>query len=145
MNQIYRRGEIYYADLGDQFGSEQRGYRPVVIVQNDVGNLHSPTVIVASITSKTDARAKLPTHHYLGASCGLERPSVILTEQLDTTIAGAGNISTIHNGIQTFLRWSTCRNVGHSLHIPHHKSKESDCKVTLPSKHAYSVFQFCSK
>lgn len=84
MNQIYRRSEIYYADLGDQFGSEQRGYRPVVIVQNDVGNLHSPTVIVASITSKTDARAKLPTHHYLGASCGLERPSVILTEQLDT-------------------------------------------------------------
>lgn len=84
MKQPYSRGDIFFADLGECIGSEQSGYRPVVIVQNDIGNLHSPTVIVASITSKTDARAKLPTHYYLGASCGLETPSVILTEQLRT-------------------------------------------------------------
>ena len=84
MKQAYTRGDIYYADLGDCIGSEQSGYRPVVIVQNDVGNLHSPTVIVASISSKVDARAKLPTHHYLGTSCGLELPSVVLAEQLRT-------------------------------------------------------------
>ena len=84
MKQTYTRGDIYYANLGDCIGSEQSGYRPVVIVQNDVGNLHSPTVIVASISSKVDARAKLPSHHYLGTSCGLELPSVVLTEQLRT-------------------------------------------------------------
>ena len=54
---------MYYADLGHGIGSEQEGYRPVVIIQNNVGNKHSPTVIIASITSKKDAKPKLPTHY----------------------------------------------------------------------------------
>lgn len=62
MNHTYLRGDMYYADLGHGIGSEQEGYRPVVIIQNNVGNKHSPTVIIASITSKKDAKANyLPT------------------------------------------------------------------------------------
>ena len=78
MNQTYKRGDIYFADLGQGVGSEQMGYRPVVIIQNDVGNKHSPTVIVAAITSKVDARAKQPTHCFIGTDYGLELPSVVL-------------------------------------------------------------------
>lgn len=78
------RGEIYFADLGTGVGSEQEGYRPVVIIQNDVGNKHSPTVIIAAITSKSNAKAKLPTHYYLSAESGLEVPSIILLEQVRT-------------------------------------------------------------
>ena len=63
---------MYYADLGQGIGSEQEGYRPVVIIQNNVGNKHSPTVIIASVTSKTDAKPKLPTHYYINAEDGLE-------------------------------------------------------------------------
>ncbi len=65
MNRTYKRGDIYFADLGQGVGSEQMGYRPVVIIQNDIGNKHSPTVVVAAITSKVDARAKLPTHCFI--------------------------------------------------------------------------------
>ena len=61
MNRTYLRGDMYYADLGRGIGSEQEGYRPVLIIQNDTGNKHSPTVIVAAISSKVDAKAKLPT------------------------------------------------------------------------------------
>ena len=75
---------MYYADLGKGIGSEQEGYRPVVIIQNNVGNKHSPTVIIASITSKRDAKAKLPTHYLIGAEDGLEMPSLVLLEQLRT-------------------------------------------------------------
>ena len=75
---------MYYADLGKGIGSEQEGYRPVVIIQNNVGNKHSPTVIIASITSKRDAKAKLPTHYRIGAEDGLEMPSLVLLEQLRT-------------------------------------------------------------
>ena len=64
---IIRRGDIYYADLRPVVGSEQGGVRPVLIIQNDVGNKHSPTVIVAAISSKVDAKAKLPTHYLLKA------------------------------------------------------------------------------
>lgn len=78
MNRTYLRGDMYYADLGKGIGSEQEGYRPVVIIQNDVGNKHSPTVIIASITSKRDAKAKLPTHYLLEAENGLELPSLVL-------------------------------------------------------------------
>lgn len=79
-----RRGEIYYADLSPVVGSEQGGIRPVVIIQNDVGNRYSPTVIAAAITSKRD-KAKLPTHISLNAEeCGLTRDSVILLEQIRT-------------------------------------------------------------
>ena len=84
MSKPYLRGEMYYADLGDGVGSEQNGYRPVLIIQNDTGNRHSPTVIVAAISSKIDAKAKLPTHYLLKAENGLELPSLVLLEQLRT-------------------------------------------------------------
>lgn len=79
-----RRGEIYYADLSPVVGSEQGGVRPVLIVQNDVGNRHSPTVIAAAITSQKE-KAKLPTHISLNAdTCGLAKDSVVLLEQIRT-------------------------------------------------------------
>ena len=79
-----KRGEIYYADLSPVVGSEQGGVRPVLIVQNDVGNRHSPTVIAAAITSRLD-NAKLPTHISLDATtCGLQRDSIVLLEQVRT-------------------------------------------------------------
>lgn len=84
MNKTYLRGEIYFANLEKGIGSEQEGYRPVVIIQNDVGNRHSPTVIVAAITSRKETREKLPTHFYVGEESGLDRPSVVMLEQLRT-------------------------------------------------------------
>lgn len=84
MNKTYLRGEIYFANLEQGIGSEQEGYRPVVIIQNDVGNRHSPTVIVAAVTSRKETREKLPTHFYVGEESGLERPSVVMLEQLRT-------------------------------------------------------------
>lgn len=84
MNKTYLRGEIYFANLEQGIGSEQEGYRPVVIIQNDVGNRHSPTVIVAAITSRKETREKLPTHFYVGEESGLDRPSVVMLEQLRT-------------------------------------------------------------
>jgi mRNA interferase MazF len=79
-----RRGDIYYADLSPVVGSEQGGMRPVLIVQNDTGNRHSPTVIAAAITSQMN-KAKLPTHIELAANTyGLSRDSVILLEQIRT-------------------------------------------------------------
>ncbi len=79
-----KRGEIYYADLSPVVGSEQGGIRPVLIVQNDVGNKYSPTVIAAAITSQQN-KAKLPTHIELNAStCGLTKNSVVLLEQIRT-------------------------------------------------------------
>ena len=78
------RGDIYYADLSPVVGSEQGGVRPVLIVQNDTGNRHSPTVIAAAITSQL-GKAKLPTHIALAAQgSGLPRDSVILLEQIRT-------------------------------------------------------------
>ncbi|MDO4302654.1 MAG: type II toxin-antitoxin system PemK/MazF family toxin [Bacillota bacterium] len=79
-----RRGDIYYADLRPVIGSEQGGIRPVLIVQNDVGNRHSPTIICAAITSKLN-KAKLPTHIELSAGrYDMVKDSVILLEQLRT-------------------------------------------------------------
>ncbi|MBR5371615.1 MAG: type II toxin-antitoxin system PemK/MazF family toxin [Oscillospiraceae bacterium] len=79
-----KRGEIYYADLSPVVGSEQGGIRPVLIIQNDVGNRYSPTVIAAAITSRLD-KAKLPTHIPVEASrCGLTKNSVVLLEQIRT-------------------------------------------------------------
>lgn len=79
-----RRGDIYYADLSPVVGSEQGGMRPVLIVQNDVGNKYSPTVIAAAITSKT-SKSKLPTHIEVFADrYGLAKDSVILLEQIRT-------------------------------------------------------------
>ena len=79
-----KRGELYYADLSPVVGSEQGGVRPVLVVQNDIGNKYSPTVIVAAVTSKIN-KAKLPTHIALSAyTYGLEKDSVILLEQIRT-------------------------------------------------------------
>ena len=81
---IIKRGDIYYADLRPVVGSEQGGVRPVLIIQNDVGNKHSPTVICAAITSKMN-KAKLPTHVELNTRrCAMVKDSVILLEQLRT-------------------------------------------------------------
>ena len=81
---IIRRGDVYYADLRPVIGSEQGGIRPVLIIQNDIGNRHSPTVICAAITSKMN-KAKLPTHVELEASAyHMVKDSVILLEQLRT-------------------------------------------------------------
>ena len=79
-----KRGDIFYADLSPVVGSEQGGVRPVLIVQNDTGNRHSPTVIAAAITSQT-GKARLPTHIELSAkNYGLPKDSVVLLEQIST-------------------------------------------------------------
>ena len=79
-----KRGDIYYADLSPVVGSEQGGVRPVLIVQNDIGNRYSPTVIAAAITSQT-GKAKLPTHISLtGRDVGLSKDSIVLLEQIRT-------------------------------------------------------------
>jgi len=81
---LVKRGELYYADLSPVVGSEQGGIRPILIVQNDIGNKYSPTVIAAAITSKLN-KAKLPTHIELASSeYGLEKDSVVLLEQIRT-------------------------------------------------------------
>ena len=81
---IVKRGAIYYADLSPVVGSEQGGIRPVLIVQNDIGNKYSPTVIAAAITSQIN-KAKMPTHIELAAKeYGLNKDSVILLEQIRT-------------------------------------------------------------
>jgi mRNA interferase MazF len=83
-NVIVKRGDIYYADLSPVVGSEQGGVRPVLIVQNNVGNKFSPTVIAAAITSQIN-KAKMPTHIEIGAAdYGLSKDSVILLEQVRT-------------------------------------------------------------
>jgi mRNA interferase MazF len=78
-----KRGDLYYADLSPVVGSEQGGIRPVLIVQNDIGNKYSPTVIAAAVTSQMN-KAKLPTHIELDTTCGLPKDSVVLTEQIRT-------------------------------------------------------------
>ena len=84
MDSTVKRGDIFYADLSPVVGSEQGGVRPVLIVQNETGNRHSPTVIAAAITSQT-GKARLPTHiNIVGSSVGLSKDSVILLEQIRT-------------------------------------------------------------
>ncbi|NLI70687.1 MAG: type II toxin-antitoxin system PemK/MazF family toxin [Firmicutes bacterium] len=79
-----KKGHIFYADLSPVVGSEQGGVRPVLVIQNDIGNRYSPTVIVAAITSQID-KAKLPTHVEISArASNLEKDSVILLEQIRT-------------------------------------------------------------
>ena len=83
-NKMIKRGDVYYADLRPVVGSEQGGVRPVLIIQNDTGNRHSPTVICAAITSKMN-KAKLPTHVEIDAEkYGIVKDSVILLEQVRT-------------------------------------------------------------
>ena len=84
MDTSVKRGDIFYADLSPVVGSEQGGTRPVLIVQNDMGNHHSPTVIAAAITSRT-GKARLPTHIRLpGQDVGLAKDSIVLLEQIRT-------------------------------------------------------------
>lgn len=84
MNVVIKRGDIYYADLSPVVGSEQGGVRPVLIIQNDVGNKYSPTVIATAITSQIN-KAKMPTHIELDANeYGLSKDSVVLAEQIRT-------------------------------------------------------------
>ena len=78
------RGDMFYANLGRGIGSEQKGYRPVLIIQNDVGNKFSSTIIVATITSRVGIKAKLPTHYFINTEDGLQAPSIILLEQIRT-------------------------------------------------------------
>ncbi len=81
---IIRKGDIYYADLSPVVGSEQGGIRPVLVVQNDIGNRYSPTIIIAAITSQIN-KAKLPTHVEIkGDDYGLSKDSVLLLEQIRT-------------------------------------------------------------
>ena len=78
-----RRGDIYYADLDPVTGSEQGGVRPVIIVQNNLGNAHSPTVVVVPITSQME-KYRLPTHVFIPKSCGLAKKSFAMVEQIRT-------------------------------------------------------------
>ena len=81
---IVKRGDIYYADLSPVIGSEQGGIRPVLVVQNDIGNKFSPTIIAAAVTSQIN-KAKMPTHIEISAAeYGLNKDSVILLEQIRT-------------------------------------------------------------
>ena len=81
---VVKRGDIFYADLSPVIGSEQGGIRPVIIIQNDIGNKYSPTVIVSAITSQIN-KAKLPTHVEISSvEYGLNRDSVVLLEQIRT-------------------------------------------------------------
>jgi mRNA interferase MazF len=82
MNESILRGDLYYADLNPVIGSEQGGVRPVLVIQNNDGNRHSPTIIIAAVTSKT--KVTLPIHCPLGVESGLEHNSVALLEQIRT-------------------------------------------------------------
>ena len=84
MDRTIKRGDIFYAELNPVVGSEQGGTRPVLIISNDIGNSHSPTVIIAAITGRTQTKAKLPTHTQLKDVEGLDRDSIILLEQIRT-------------------------------------------------------------
>lgn len=84
MSKKVQRGELYYADLSPVTGSEQGGYRPVLIIQNNVGNRYSSTVIVAALSGQVNTKNDLPTHHVIRNYPGLNEDSVILLEQIRT-------------------------------------------------------------
>lgn len=78
------RGDIYLADLNPLIGSEQGGCRPVLVIQNDIGNFHSPTIIVAALSAQIAAKAVLPTHYIIGECAGLDEKTMVLLEQIRT-------------------------------------------------------------
>ncbi len=84
MERLIKRGDIFYAELNPVIGSEQGGTRPVLVISNNTGNRHSPTVIVAAITSRVHTKAKLPTHTEVRDFEGLDKDSVVLLEQIRT-------------------------------------------------------------
>ncbi len=83
-NWVYRRGDIYCADLNPVIGSEQGGTRPVIVIQNDTGNKHSPTLIVATVTTKIAKKTNMPTHYLIGSNPAFSEPSVVMLEQIRT-------------------------------------------------------------
>ena len=83
-NWIYRRGDVYLANLDPYIGSEQGGTRPVVVLQNDVGNRYAPTLIVATVTSRTKKKKYQPTHVLIAHNTAFEKPSVVQLEQIFT-------------------------------------------------------------
>ncbi len=83
-NWSYRRGDIYLADLNPFFGSEQGGVRPVLVLQNNVGNYFCPTLIVAPLTSRVGKKPNQPTHYLLKRTKGLEKPATVMMEQIKT-------------------------------------------------------------
>ena len=83
-NWEYRRGDIYLADLSPFCGSEQGGVRPVVVIQNNTGNRHAPTLVVATVTARTRKKTKQPTHFLIRENPALSRPSMVLLEQIRT-------------------------------------------------------------
>ena len=83
-NWRYLRGDIYYADMEPHIGSEQGGKRPVVVLQNNIGNRHSPTLIVATVTTRTEKKKNQPTHVLVNSNPAFEEPSMILLEQIFT-------------------------------------------------------------
>ena len=85
-NWIYRRGDVYLANLDPYIGSEQGGTRPVVVLQNDVGNRYAPTLIVATVTSRTEKKRYQPTHVLIAHNTAFEKPSVVQLEQKIFTI-----------------------------------------------------------
>ena len=85
MFEKFHRGDIYSADLSPGIGSEQSGSRPVLILQNNVGNCFSPTIIIAAITSVSKKSRKFPTHYHLNDRCGLVKPSVVMLEPVSYT------------------------------------------------------------
>lgn len=82
MNRDIYKGDIYYANLGDTVGSEQKGTRPVVVVQNNVGNRYSPTIIVVPLTKKSEVKMRQPTHYLLKENGSIKYDSIILLEQI---------------------------------------------------------------
>lgn len=80
----YRRGDLYLADLGNPVGSQQGGVRPVVVLQNNAGNQHAPTLTIAPLTTKVHKKKNQPTHYYLSHAKGLKHSSTVLAEQLCT-------------------------------------------------------------
>ena len=88
-NWRYSRGDIYYANMEPHVGSEQGGERPVVVLQNDTGNKHSPTLIIATLTSRVDKKLSLPTHVLLDQNPGLRVPSIV---QLPSTSAACSGL-----------------------------------------------------
>ena len=81
---IYKRGDIYYANLNPFRGSEQGGRRPVLVLQNNTGNFYCPTLIIAPMTTRINKKADLPTHYVLEEAKGLPQPSIVLLEQIRT-------------------------------------------------------------
>lgn len=114
---VIRRGDIYYADLRPVVGSEQGGIRPVLIIQNDTGNKHSPTVICAAITSQMH-KSKLPTHVELDSNrCDIIKDSVILLEQLRTIDKKRLKEKVCHLDSQMLTKVNTALLVSLDLHI----------------------------